>query len=54
MPEDAPVIRTTFPATFSLFIDLFMRLINLETRKYGKKRSSRINVIGGSTMFRTS
>jgi hypothetical protein len=53
MPEDAPVIRTTFPATFSLVIYLLMQLINLKTRNNGKKRSSSVNVIGGSTMFMT-
>lgn len=52
MPEDAPVMRITFPATFSLrtgFMVLEMRF--LTTRYGGKKKISKIIAIGGITMF---
>lgn len=48
MPEEAPVISTTFPATFSLKIDLTMkrRILN---NKNGGKISTRIAKLRGGT-----
>jgi len=48
MPEDAPVISITFPATFSLKMDLTMKPIILYNR-YGGKISSKIARLRGGT-----
>jgi len=51
MPDDAPVISITFPATFSLKIDLTMKRRILNSR-YGGKMSSKIaRLRGGTRMF---
>jgi len=52
MPEDAPVISTTFPATSSLYaVNPFMRPRNLRTRYGGKIKRSTMSAIGGSKIF---
>lgn len=51
MPEDAPMISTTFPATFSLDMVFLIQLSNLKTRYGSKHRSAMIVIIRGRAIF---
>lgn len=51
MPEDAPVMSTTFPAIHSLNIDLFTKYRSLKVRYGGKMKMSVMKDTGGSIMF---
>lgn len=51
MPEDAPVMSMTFPATFSQNRGLMIERRNLRNRYGGRKKSSKVRPMGGSTMF---
>lgn len=54
MPEDAPVMRTTFPAMFSLKTGrMALETKNLMKRYGGRKKRSKVRAIGGITMFIT-
>lgn len=51
--EDAPVMSTTFPYTFSQSMDLFKKEINLS--KYGGIKKVKAMIIKrGSAMFKNS
>ena len=52
IPEDALVISTTLPDTFSLYMDLFKDQRNLRIRNGGMKKSNTMRVKGRSTMFK--
>ena len=51
MPEDAPVISTTFPVTSSLYVNPFTRPRYLRTRYGGKIKRSIMSATGGSKIF---
>lgn len=53
MPEDAPVMSTTFPVTFSQNSGLMVERRNLKNRYSGRKKRSEVRPMGGTTMFRT-
>jgi len=52
IPEEAPVMWTTLPATFSGKNVKIMERKNLKVQYGGKKRSKEKKVNGGATMFR--
>ena len=52
IPEEAPVMSMTLPATFSLYMDLFKDQRNLRKRNGGMKSSNTVRVIGRSTRFK--
>ena len=52
IPEEAPVMSMTLPATYSLYMDLFKDQRNLRKRNGGMKSSNKVRVIGRSTMFK--
>lgn len=52
IPEEAPVMWTTLPATFSGKNAKIMERKNLKVQYGGKKRSKEKKVNGGATMFR--
>ena len=52
IPEDAPVISATLPATFSMNMYLFKEKRNLRRRNGGIKRSNKMKVKGRSIMFK--
>ena len=52
IPEDAPVMSATLPATFSMYLYLFEEKRNLRRPNVGIKSSNAMNVKGGSTMFK--
>lgn len=50
MPEDAPVMRTTFPATSSAKRDLMVEWTSLKMRRGGRNKRRVIKVMGGTAM----
>jgi hypothetical protein len=52
IPEDAPVMSTTLPTTFSLYMDLFKKERNLRKRNGGIKKGNAMSIKRGSTMFK--
>lgn len=52
MPEDAPVISTTFPATSSLNMVLMVNRRNLNKKYGGMKKGSVTNATKGTVMFK--
>ena len=54
MPEAAPVMMTTLPATSSVKKnERKLEMNNLGNRKSGRNRHTKIRVKGGATMFKT-
>lgn len=51
MPEDAPAMSTTFPATFSRNSGFMVERRNLKNRYGGRKKSNEVRPMGGTTMF---
>lgn len=51
MPEDAPVMRTTFPTTSSAKTDLMVEWTSLNMRRGGRSKRRLIKVMGGTAMF---
>lgn len=52
MPEEAPVMWTTLPATFSLKMEFMIERKNLKVQYGGKKRQRKKKVVIEATMFR--
>lgn len=53
MPEDAPVISITFPATSSRYMDFMVEMRSLKNRYVGRKKTSIVRPVGGTTRFKT-
>jgi hypothetical protein len=52
IPEDAPVMSTTLPATFSLYMDLFKEKRYLRKRNGGIKIRMVVSVKARNTVFK--
>jgi hypothetical protein len=51
MPEDAPVMSITFPATSSLNMDLLMERRSWKNRYVGRKVPNMVRAMGGIMIF---
>lgn len=51
MPEDAPVISITFPATSSLNMDFVVERRSLKSSYIGRKETNMIRAMGGTMIF---
>ena len=51
MPEDAPVMSSTFPVTSSLNMDFMVERRSLKSRYVGRKETDMIRAMGGTMIF---